>query len=176
MTIKQKNILASALRLFAAEGFHATSTSKIAREAGVSEGLIFRHFTNKDGLLEAILKQGEEELTALLEPLYQMDNPKKILETILEMPFRVPADQHNYWRLIYTLKWQQRAYNDISVDPLMDAAVKAFEALGYADPQAEAQVLEIILDGAATVILLKDEPTNWTKTLEVLKAKYHLHK
>ena len=60
MTDKQLNILKIALQLFANEGFHATSTSRIAKEAGVSEGLIFRHFINKEGLLRAILKQGED--------------------------------------------------------------------------------------------------------------------
>ena len=44
MTEKQENILKAALQLFAKEGFYATSTSKVAKLAGVSEGLIFRHF------------------------------------------------------------------------------------------------------------------------------------
>ena len=49
MTEKQEKIVQSALQLFAQEGYHATSTSKVAKHAGVSEGLIFRHFRNKDG-------------------------------------------------------------------------------------------------------------------------------
>ncbi len=58
MTEKQEKILQSALELFAKEGFHATSTNKVAKHAGVSEGLIFRHFGNKEGLLQAILAEG----------------------------------------------------------------------------------------------------------------------
>ena len=49
MTEKQKNIVNAALELFAKEGFKSTSTSKVAKKARVSEGLIFRHFKNKDG-------------------------------------------------------------------------------------------------------------------------------
>ena len=48
MTDKQEKILQAALELFAKEGFKGTSTNKIAKKAGVSEGLIFRHFENKD--------------------------------------------------------------------------------------------------------------------------------
>ena len=51
MTEKQENILNTALELFAKDGYDATSTSKIAKCAGVSEGLIFRHYGSKDGLL-----------------------------------------------------------------------------------------------------------------------------
>lgn len=39
------------MELFAEHGFTATSTRKVARAADVSEGLIFHHFGNKQGLL-----------------------------------------------------------------------------------------------------------------------------
>ena len=58
MTDKQQQILHCALELFSTEGYKGTSTSKIANKAGVSEGLIFRHFKNKDGLLQAIIDNG----------------------------------------------------------------------------------------------------------------------
>ncbi len=40
-----------AMEMFAAHGFSATSTRKIAKQAGVSEGLIFHHYGTKMGLL-----------------------------------------------------------------------------------------------------------------------------
>ena len=52
MTKKELRIINSAITLFAEKGFHATSTRLIAKNAEVSEGLIFKHFKNKDGLLE----------------------------------------------------------------------------------------------------------------------------
>jgi AcrR family transcriptional regulator len=45
----------AATRLFAEEGFHGTSTRKIATEAGVSEGTLFHYFGTKNILLLAIL-------------------------------------------------------------------------------------------------------------------------
>jgi AcrR family transcriptional regulator len=51
MTEKKELILQTALRLFSEQGYEATPTNRIAKEAGVSEGLIFRHFENKEGLL-----------------------------------------------------------------------------------------------------------------------------
>jgi AcrR family transcriptional regulator len=48
------HICGVALRLFAERGYSATSTRRIAEEAGVSEGLIFHHFGTKKDLLHAV--------------------------------------------------------------------------------------------------------------------------
>ena len=55
--------LKTALGLFAAQGFDATST-KIAREVGIAEGLIFHYFPTKASLLSAILEDRMEERRA----------------------------------------------------------------------------------------------------------------
>lgn len=51
----KRRILQAAVKLFAENGFHATSTATIAKEAGLSDAAMFRHFKNKDALLESIL-------------------------------------------------------------------------------------------------------------------------
>ena len=51
----KRRILQAAVKLFAENGFHATSTATIAKEAGLSDAAMFKHFKNKDALLEAIL-------------------------------------------------------------------------------------------------------------------------
>jgi len=48
------HIVSTALALFAERGFAATSTRRIAQAAGISEGLIFHHFPNKQALLMAV--------------------------------------------------------------------------------------------------------------------------
>ncbi|KZX55927.1 hypothetical protein A3709_05915 [Halioglobus sp. HI00S01] len=52
---READILAAATRLFAEQGFHGTSTRKIAAAAGVSEGTLFHYFRTKNILLLAIL-------------------------------------------------------------------------------------------------------------------------
>ncbi len=47
-------IAEAAMRLFAEQGFAATSTRQIAQAAGVSEGLIFRYFPTKLELLRTL--------------------------------------------------------------------------------------------------------------------------
>jgi len=55
-------ILEAAIQLFTEEGFHASSTRKIAARAGVSEGTLFNYFGSKNDLLLAILDAFYEEL------------------------------------------------------------------------------------------------------------------
>ncbi|MCP4627413.1 MAG: helix-turn-helix transcriptional regulator, partial [bacterium] len=47
--------LKTAARLFATQGFEATTTIQLAREAGVTEPLIYYHFKGKDDLFTHII-------------------------------------------------------------------------------------------------------------------------
>src|SRR3954447_3057988 len=55
LTDKQKNIIEAATEIFAEKGYAATSTSEIAKKAGVAEGTIFRHYKTKKDLLLGII-------------------------------------------------------------------------------------------------------------------------
>lgn len=55
MTEKQRSIMRASIKLFATKGFHASSTAEIAKEAGVAEGTIFRHYKSKKDILLAVV-------------------------------------------------------------------------------------------------------------------------
>ena len=59
---KPEKILAAALQLFVTYGFHGTPTSKIAAEAGVSNGTLFHYFKTKDELVVALYTSIKGEL------------------------------------------------------------------------------------------------------------------
>lgn len=52
---RKDQIVRVATSLFAAKGFSGTTTRQIAEAAGISEAVIYRHFSNKDGLFDAII-------------------------------------------------------------------------------------------------------------------------
>jgi AcrR family transcriptional regulator len=71
---RREQILKTALKLFAAQGFDATSTRQIAREVGIAEGLIFHYFPTKASLLAAILEdrmEGRRAFRRELRPLLE---------------------------------------------------------------------------------------------------------
>ncbi|MBV9215857.1 MAG: TetR/AcrR family transcriptional regulator [Acidobacteria bacterium] len=59
---RREQILRTAVELFSQKGFKGTTTKEIAKAAGVSEAMVFRHFENKEVLYGAILhNKGCEE-------------------------------------------------------------------------------------------------------------------
>lgn len=69
-TSKQQKVVEAAITMFAEKGYANTSTSEIAKAAGVSEGTIFRHYGTKENLLLAVvLPFLKESLPGLAEEL-----------------------------------------------------------------------------------------------------------
>lgn len=52
---RRSQLLCVAIRLFSQHGFSGTTTKEIARAAGVSEAMVFRHFATKSELYSAII-------------------------------------------------------------------------------------------------------------------------
>ncbi|MBC8075822.1 MAG: TetR/AcrR family transcriptional regulator, partial [Chloroflexales bacterium] len=53
-------LLEAAAVCFARRGFHRTTMDEIARAAGVSAGLIYRHYASKDDLVVAMVEQHQQ--------------------------------------------------------------------------------------------------------------------
>lgn len=62
LSLKQRRVLLSSLKLFSEIGFENTTSSLIAECAGVSEGTVFSYFKTKEGILEAILSTFLEQV------------------------------------------------------------------------------------------------------------------
>jgi AcrR family transcriptional regulator len=55
---RRRQILGTAMQVFAEYGFRGTTTKTIAGAAGISEATIFLHFPTKEDLFDAILAEG----------------------------------------------------------------------------------------------------------------------
>jgi len=171
MTNKKEKILKSALELFANEGVNATSTNKISKNAGVSEGLIFKHFNNKKGLLNAIMESAEEKVAFLFSYILQQNDAKSVINKTIELPFSIKKSEYDYWKLHFKLKWEQEYNNPKKTQPLIDKLTWAFSELNYENPALEAQLLNQILDAISTEIL-KGNFNNANQFKKFLIKKY----
>jgi AcrR family transcriptional regulator len=61
---RRESILAAAMRVFASGSYTSATTSSIAREAGITEPVLYHHFRNKADLYSACLDQSWDELRA----------------------------------------------------------------------------------------------------------------
>lgn len=101
---RRGQILRAAVKLFSQQGYYTTTIAQIAREAGVSIGLIYQYFGDKDDILLLSLKL--------------------VLETYEhEIPLRLEGVKHPVERLCMAI-W---AYCTI-VDRLREATVLAYRS------------------------------------------------
>lgn len=173
MTDKKESILNAALELFADEGYNAVSTSRIAKKAGVSEGLIFRHFEHKKGLLQAIMEDAEARIGRLLAPVIFESDPKRVIRKIIALPFSIDPSEYDYWKLQFVLKWEEEYNNPNKMKPLIDKLTWAFTELGAAEPEQEALLLNLIIDAVSTGILRDGRATQEPLQAFLLK-KYNV--
>lgn len=179
MTEKKELILQTALRLFSQRGYEGTPTSLIAREAGVSEGLIFRHFINKEGLLLALLDLGHERLRPFTDELATLTDPRDVLNALIELPRRILGVEREFWRLQFSLKGIRKTQTGQDrlprqTDPFFQAAFRAFAQLGYAQPELETRLLYLIVEGLGNALLLNDDVPDYEMLIAHLKGKYGL--
>lgn len=80
-TIEDAQILAVARSLFLAEGF-AASTRRIAKQAGISEAVIFQRFPTKVDLFFAAMVLPEMDLDRIFQPMPESDPVAVGLEKI----------------------------------------------------------------------------------------------
>jgi AcrR family transcriptional regulator len=83
----QRQILAAAKRLFAAQGIEATSMQEIARAASVGQGTLYRHFADKGDLCHALVKEDlaafRERVGALMADTQALPSPLARLEILI---------------------------------------------------------------------------------------------
>lgn len=67
---RRASIIAAATSVFAASGYAATTTARLAGEAAVAETILYRHFGSKSGLYIACIDSVWNEVRALLEQAF----------------------------------------------------------------------------------------------------------
>ena len=75
-------ILDAAVVCFAKRGFHQASMHDISAEAGISVGLIYRYFQNKEAVIAAMADRHKKQIQEILERARQAPNLRESLETL----------------------------------------------------------------------------------------------
>ena len=92
---KKELLLEAANKLFVERGLHATPTSAISKEAGVSAGILFHYFKTKDDLIDELYVSIKKEYTSSI--LNDIDKIKSDLGKL---------------RLIWSNSWNWAIDND----------------------------------------------------------------
>ena len=153
--IRQKsreNIEKIALELFALKGYHATSISQIAEKAGISKGLLYNYFKNKEQLLDSVVMKVYDEIMRIVQMSGNLPAEKQIEQMIIQTIDHLKKNI-SFWRLYLFLIHQsdvQKKLSDLYEkmrDDYMNYVVKLFEEIGSENPAMEAMMLGTMFDG-----------------------------
>lgn len=97
-------MIGAAATLFAARGFNGTTTKDIAKAAGVSEALLFKHFPTKRALYAAILMEKAHygELRQAVEAAAHAGDDRRLFTLLASFRIRKGADPTMLRLLLYS--------------------------------------------------------------------------
>lgn len=179
----QQKILRAALECFANNGFHTTSMNTIAKQAGISVGLIYNYFESKNALLQAIILDGCTQISGMFEMPEDTTNPYEKMRVLLDAYFTSLRENIEFWKLYSRLLVQPDVMQALqetlaTVFAEIFSWLEAyFQAIDAEDPQSEAKVLGAIFDGIGLHYMLDPEhyPLDAVKQLLLQKYAQPLH-
>ncbi len=162
---RKEEIIATALELFAKNGYAATTTDQLAKGAGVSKGLLYNYFASKQELLMAIFNH----MLAEAESVWKFDRSlpaKEQLKQLLDATFIYMDEHKSLMKLITQLALQPDVVADLKEFITQSQTSKLmimeplFAQMGYDNPKEEAFFLGAFLDGLSlgTMVLHDDYP------------------
>ena len=91
---RREQVIKAAVKEFAANGFHATSTTAIAKRAGISQPYIYALFPNKRELFLAVDRYVVDRIRrSFLEAVRGRSNPEERLEAMAHAYIELLADR-----------------------------------------------------------------------------------
>src|SRR5690606_38232092 len=150
-------------------GYHASSMSEIAKEAGVSKGLVYHYFSSKEDLLVSLAEQRIQQYLPLFKGLNEIVDAEERLDCLINFvsdELVKKIDELRFYNALYlhadgvraigkAMKKYQTQFNQQFL-----AEEKLLRDLGFANPELEAIYLRSILQGISLEYMLspKDYP------------------
>jgi AcrR family transcriptional regulator len=172
---RREKLIAAAQREFAAHGADA-SLEKIARDAGVAIGTLYRHFPTRLDLLMAAFKPRVEEFLDGSRKALEMDDPWEGFVFYLENLFSVQAGDRGFNDFLsrrFTDNAETERIHDEMCQHIEDVLARAQEA-GVARPDiTRADIINLIwsngqmIDATSTTA-----PNAWRRQLHLMLDAY----
>ncbi|MGC9526717.1 MAG: TetR/AcrR family transcriptional regulator [Limnospira sp.] len=150
MTDKAEQILKGAMPEFLTHGYASTSMDRVAKAAGVSKQTLYSHFTDKDGLFTALVKQIASEKFKIVWAPPLEGEPEGVLRDLARRLLMENIDDREYLcflRLIVAESGTRPDLAEVFLTNLVKPAIEILthylencRELAIADPEATARV------------------------------------
>lgn len=158
-------IIDSAMSLFAQNGYAHTTTRQIARQAGVSAGLMYHYFEGKESLLEAVFEDCMATLSQTFSQAYEKAPAGRRLSALLQAMFGLLEEERDFWALFYMMRGQPAVMDILGegfrlwTGRLRDLFTFELQSAGRAEPEFDALLLYSLIEGTIQGYLL--DPANY---------------
>ncbi len=150
---KREVIMRAAMTLFSEQGFQSSSISKIAKEAGVSKGLIYTYFDSKEDLLRSVIIGTIEEMFGIAQDSLGVNPDDASFEKMICDYFGWVLDNRSFLQIYFGILLQPSVMKLFEKEilekayPLFENMSAYFKNKGYEDPYSEVRFLVSVLDG-----------------------------
>jgi len=176
---RREHLLDAAKALVAGHGFHALSIESVARAAGITRPIVYRHFADLAELLEALVDRETTRALAQLRGFLPVDlggdDPRPGLLAALEGYLHAVRDDPVTWRLVLMppegapgLLGERIAAGRAAV--VAQLAQSVGPRAGSPDPELTARALSAVADEAARLTLA--DPERYTPERIVAHAQW----
>jgi len=171
-------IMDAALRLFAHEGYAGTSVRRIADEAGVATGLLYRYFEGKEGLLRALFEHSMADVRASFAAAEAAPVPEERLAALIRSSFRTVREHQTFWRLTYGVRMQAAVLEGLGeglgawTREVRSTLERYLREAGLPAPEVEAALLFALIDGVSQHYVLEPELYPLEEVVEGIVGRY----
>ncbi|MBD3637713.1 MAG: TetR/AcrR family transcriptional regulator [Crocinitomicaceae bacterium] len=160
---RKEAIMDAALHIFAEEGYHSASISKIAKRAKISKGLMYNYFESKHELLTTLL----DELFEKISDTMQLNSAEALTDdrmiSYVEKTFEIVGSDRPLWKLYFSMIAQSEVMEEAKlkamqkVGPFLQNMLLYFQNKGCEDPMVMMRYFMATLDGAKMQYLFDEE-------------------
>jgi AcrR family transcriptional regulator len=172
---RREQLLDVTKALVAETGFHAVSIEAVARRAGITRPIVYGHFGDLGGLLEALVEREADRALAQLAEILPTDlgggDPRAKLLAAMEGYLRAAQRDPVTWRLVLMPTEGAPALLREHITRGREAVVAALAesvgpGLGTPDPELSARMLSAMSDEGVRLLLTDPERYSTERLLE----------
>ncbi len=142
---RREQVIDAAVKEFAAHGFHATSTTAIAKRAGISQPYIYALFPNKHELFLAVNRHVVDRIRrAFLDAARGGANPEERLHAMGHAYMELLAERD---QILVQMHAHAAAGDPALREPVRDEFVRLTEDVRRMSGASEEQVMEFMAKG-----------------------------
>ena len=162
---RRESILNAALHVFAKEGYHSASISKVSQHAMVSKGLLYNYFKSKEDLLKVLLSSLLDDEFETIKPILEKPITEDSFIRLTKNTVKTLKKYPKQWKL-YLSMYSQDEVQEILKEKysfeqtlIIKQFIQFFKDKGHDNPVQQMQYFNTVFTGIKISYIL--DPKNY---------------